>query len=379
MTKAPAKTPAKVENISPQVALYRSFEAELEAKASDLAALLPDGVTLAKLMKTALIAVKNEPMLLQCDRRSLHKAVTQSAEDGIYPDGREGAITYYKTKQKDGSFVTLAQWMPMVKGIRRRARELGGIIIDAQLVYANDHFVWMQGDDARIEHKPAMPLGADRGQLVGAFAIFRHPTEGVIHREVMSIKEIEKVRAISRSKDGPMWRDHYGEACRKTVARRGMKSVPVSPALEAIVSREDQHVDLDLKANPSPALVAGADIPSPSTTTTKGKSHERATAEDLEPVDEATQGEAEAAPEAGTDRPSDDKGGSTPLHDFRAALALTRTSSAANKVWSRFEKLLGEADMEAASEAFNTHVNKLGEQSHEPPPRGGDRHPRVRT
>lgn len=363
MTKAATKT--NVSTINPQVALYRSFEAELSAKSGDLASLLPDGVKLERLIKTALIAVKNEPELLKCDRRSLHKAVTQSAEDGIYHDGREGAITYYKTKQRDGTFITLAQWMPMIKGVRRRARELGSLIIDTQLVYANDEFIWTQGDDAKITHKPAS-LGKDRGKLVGAYAIFRHPTEGVVHREVMDIAAIEKVRAISRGKDGPMWRDHYGEACRKTVARRGIKSVPVSPQLEAIVTREDQMADLELKAN-APTAVAGSDIPSiPSAPTTKGKSDDRAVVEDLEPIAEPEESPQEAPQAAGEDRPAAGESGEAVdkgdvLAEFRAALAVTKTTAAANKVWSRMEERLAEGGHEAAaSDIFNAHVTKLG-------------------
>ncbi len=355
---APKPAPSKAVALGMKhvVSTYDQFQAQLEARREEIEAILPNNVTYDRLIKTALIAVKNDPDLLKADRKSLHRAVTQAAEDGIFPDGREGSILSYKTKVKD-QFVQLAQWMPMVKGIRRRARELAGLIIDTQVVCKNDHFLWVQGDEPRIEHRPA-DLGEEPGPIVGAFAVIRHPTEGVVHREVMRIKDINEVRNVSRAKDGPMWTKHFAEACRKTVARRAMKSVPTVMELDRIVRREDAHSDYA----PAPAAPSnpGGDIPSPDARHDDTPSRD---AQDLEPVDAEDEGEAVAAETAASDEASQAEDGAAEpslLDQFCAALNLTTTGAAANKIWSRFDDRLREAGLEnEAIGAFEEHTLKL--------------------
>jgi len=357
---APKSTSKAVVAAKPQQApsVWGEFEAQMDARRDEIKALLPENVTYERFVKTTLIAVKNEPALLKADRRSLHRSVTQAAEDGIFPDGREGAILAYKTKVKD-QFVQLAQWMPMIRGIRRRARELAGLIIDTQVVCKGDHFLWVQGDDPRIEHRPA-DLGDDPGPIVGAFAVVRHPTEGVIHREVMRIKDINEVRNVSRAKDGPMWTKHFAEACRKTVARRAMKSVPTVMELDRIVRREDEHSDY-APAPAAPALPAGGDIPSPD-----GPLHDDVPsrdAQDLEPIDEAEAGAATPASAAPEDQGAPEEVGEgepSLLSQFCVALAMTKTASAANKIWAAFEGRIGKAGIiDQATAAFEEHALKL--------------------
>jgi hypothetical protein len=130
----------------------------------------------------------------------------------------------------------------MAYGIRKRAKEMDNIVVDTAVVHENDRFVWTQGDDARIEHAPA-PLGTDRGKPVGVYAIVRRGAD-VLHREVMGETDIAAVRAISRQPNGLMWGKFTGEAWRKTVLRRAMKSVPVSDGLRAVIERDHDEFDI---------------------------------------------------------------------------------------------------------------------------------------
>ena len=233
------------------LASWQGFQQELETRSDDLANMLPSNVPFDRFRSSAISAIKQNPDLLTCTPRSLFGAITKSAQDGLLPDGREGIITKYREKQKDKSYLTVAQWNPMVYGLRKRARELDDIIIDAQVVHDGDEFYWCQGDEPRIEHKPA-PLGDDRGRMVGAYAIFRKDGE-ILHREVMSKPQIETVKGQSKAKDGLLWTKFESEAWRKTVARRGIKTVPCSEKLEAIARRDDENFDfLDQPADLAP-------------------------------------------------------------------------------------------------------------------------------
>ena len=240
---------AKSEIIEPRktgmaLANWQDFEVALNDRQADIDAMLPRNIPLAKFQATAIAAVKQNPELLECTTRSLMSAITRSAQDGILPDGREGVINSYNTKvPKKGQpdrWEKQAQWNPMAHGLRKRARETDGILIDAQVIYQNDTFTWEQGDRPLIGHIPA-PLGTPRGDKIGAYAIFKREDGTILAREVMAKDEITKVREQSKAPDSLMWTKFEGEAWRKTVLRRGIKSVPVSEELESIVRRDDEN------------------------------------------------------------------------------------------------------------------------------------------
>jgi recombination protein RecT len=246
MTAAVAEisAPAKTGN---KIAVWEDFQAEIKNRADELASQLPSNVSRDRFINAAIAAVKQTPDILKATPRSLFAAITKAAQDGLMPDGREGIITLYGQ---------IAQWNPMIYGLRKRARELDGIIVDAQVVRENDIFDWEAGDNPRILHK--IKLG-DRGKMVGAYAIFKNSEEGIIAREVMDAEQIAKVREQSRAKDSLMWTKFDTEAWRKTVARRGIKSVPCSAPLERLVQRDDDLFDFtqdrQIAPPPPPALV----------------------------------------------------------------------------------------------------------------------------
>lgn len=243
------------------VAVWDGFKRELEGRGDEIAAILGRHIPVERFMATAIVAVKNMPQLLNADRRSLHNAVSRAAYDGLLPDGREGIIIPRKSHGK-----LLATWQPMTYGIRKRALELGGIIIDSAIVCSNDTLRWVQGDTPVLEHMPC-PLDDDPGPMVGAYAIFRR--DGVIlHREIMRRSEILSVKAISRESDGLMWTTFEGEAWRKTVVRRGAKSVPaIDDKLRQIIERgQDEEFALDAasaKATPIKATIAAQLVADP--------------------------------------------------------------------------------------------------------------------
>lgn len=243
---------------------WEDFETELKQREQSIVSMLPQHVGKPRFINSAIAAVKQTPNLLTATPRSLFAAITKSAQDGLLPDGREGVITLYKEKQKDGSWLNVAQWNPMTFGLRKRARELDGVIVNAQVVHENDRFERHEGDDPRLEHHPA-PLGQPRGAMIGAYAIIRNDTH-ILHREVMDAAQIESVRTQSKAPDSLMWRTFTEEAWRKTVIRRAMKSVPCSDTLDTIVRRDDDMFDFTEPSHerPKPRVVqavAGRPLP----------------------------------------------------------------------------------------------------------------------
>lgn len=228
---------------------WDDFQAELKAREGDFRAMLPPHIRPQRFIAASLAAAKQTPDLIFADKRTLFSALTKAAQDGLLPDGREGIITIYNTniakRGQPDKWIKAAQWNPMVYGLRKRARELGDIIIDAQVVYENDKFIWHQGDDPRIEHTPA-PLGTSRGKMIGVYAIFKQGS-AILHREVMAADQVLATRNQSKAKDSLMWTTFETEGWRKAVIRRGIKTVPVSEDFENIVRREDENFEFEGK------------------------------------------------------------------------------------------------------------------------------------
>lgn len=211
-----------------------AFRGTLEKMHSDLQSALPPQIPVDKFIRTTLTAVQMQPDLLGADRKSLLGSTMRAAQDGLLCDGREAALVIFNSREKG----KLVQYMPMVGGILKKIRNSGELAsISAQVVYDKDHFEYELGDDERIVHKPF--LGADRGKQIACYAIAK-TKDGAIYREVMSVADVEKVRAASRAgKFGP-WADWWDEMAKKTVIRRLSKRLPSSADLDSVIKADDE-------------------------------------------------------------------------------------------------------------------------------------------
>lgn len=342
------------------VVAFKKFSDELSARQDEISTILPPHIPAERFMQTAIIAAKSNPdLLVKATRRSLHQAITEAAEDGLMPDGREGAVTIYGDE---------AQWNPMLYGLRKRAMELAGMVIDAQVVHKNDHFIWHQGDDPKLEHVPA-PLGTDRGEMVGAYAVFKKG--GVIlHREVMDKTQIETTRNQSRGwQKSLMWQKFTSEAWRKTVIRRGIKTVPSVPALERIVERDDREFTFTQGPNAT-SFVPESDVPSMSQREPQPLTAETIVDQPAEQI--AEQVAEEVTAEAEQSAPSEAKKGSgkaksekpdDPLAAKKAAflkaLKAAETPTALNSVWDVFGKNFKGTDHAWATDQFELRLNTM--------------------
>lgn len=236
------------------------FRQTLQTMQPELKMALPSHIAPEKFARVAQTAVNNSPDLLDCDRKSLFGAIVRLAQDGLLPDGREAALVKFRTKE-NGQYVNKVQAMPMIYGILKKLRQSGEIAkVSAQVVYEKDEFVWHLGFDEDVTHNPP-PLDQPRGKAIGAYAtaVLR---DGSRLLEVMSLEEIERVRAVSRSKDneyGP-WVNWWGEMARKTVMRRLAKRLPMSSDLYEEVTRDETAPPIDHRdLRPAPAQVSRLD------------------------------------------------------------------------------------------------------------------------
>jgi recombination protein RecT len=224
----------------------------------EIAQNLPSTISPDKFRNVVVTAANMSPELIEADRRSLLGACVKCAADGLVPDGREAALVIFNAKSRDGGWEKRVQYMPMIAGVLKRARNSGEIAsIVVQVVHQNDRFTWRPCDPERpIDHETPGLL-EDRGAPVGAYAIARLK-DGSVMAEVMNKAEIDKVRNVSRSKDRGPWVDWYDQMARKTVLRRLSKYLPMDAApMEALLRRDDALGQAQGDADAGPIVIDG--------------------------------------------------------------------------------------------------------------------------
>ena len=255
---------------------------------------LPGHIPAEKFVRTVQTAVQMNPQIsraceTQGGMQSLLAACTKAATDGLILDGREAALVTFKQKSSDGKYEDRVQYLPMVAGLMKKARNSGQISnIAAHVVYQNDQFSYVLGDDERIEHQPKM--GA-RGPAIAVYAIVKMK-DGTVQREVMDKAAVMAIATQSKNA-GQYNADtgaNFGEWWRKTVIRRISKYLPSSSDRDEFlqaVERIDDGFDYD-------ATNGGPTEPAPQTIVKK-RGAGAAALKDVTPV--ATKAQPEPQPE----------------------------------------------------------------------------------
>jgi recombination protein RecT len=254
---------------------------QLDTMIGQFGAVLPKHIPVERFGRVVLTAVQTTPELLNVERRSLWNACMKAAQDGLLPDGRLGALVTYRDKRRG----PIAQWLPMIAGIRQKVRNSGEVATwEVHTVHEKDLFDYELGDNPHITHRP---VRGDRGKIIAAYSVAVLKS-GERSREVMWIDEIEQVRKMSKAGDGGPWQTWYGEMAKKTVAKRHAKVLPMSSDLDDLLRRDDDDggepgPEKAPARNLTDALNMIASLPEP-----KGKADQVPESDLIEQVDQAT-------------------------------------------------------------------------------------------
>ena len=190
--------------------------------------LTPDRLTRILLTEVARPDKNGKFALLECAQAnpaSFLRAVMACCQLGLEP-GPIGLVYLIP-------FGTEVQFIVGFKGYVNLACRSGFSQVDAATIHEGDHFEHERGTTPFIRHRPAM--NADRGAMVGAYAIAWPSSGGPPRFAVLDLAALHRARAssmtYSKYKTGP-WLDHEGEMAKKTAIRRGSKLwnlVPTSP------------------------------------------------------------------------------------------------------------------------------------------------------
>lgn len=222
---------------------------------------LPGHIPAEKFVRTVQTAVQMNPQIGNaCNTtggiQSLMAACTKAATDGLILDGREAALVTFRQNVKQNrndpdQWEDRIQYIPMVAGLMKKARNSGEISnIAAHVVYQNDQFTYVLGDDERIEHQPKM---GDRGGAIAVYAIVKMK-DGTVQREVMDKTAVMSIAKQSKNaaQYNPDTGQNFGEWWRKTVIRRISKYLPSSSDRDEFlqaVERIDDGFDYEATNN----------------------------------------------------------------------------------------------------------------------------------
>jgi len=225
---------------------FKNFDSPKFQKA--LQVTLPKDVSLNRFTQICKRMVAEKPELLQADRQSLFQAIQRAAQDGLYPDGREGILNVYKVNvgtSQNKQYVKKVEWQIMIGGIRKRLARVG-FDLTASEVCENDTYEERRGDDAQIVH--TLPPFGERGDFIGAYAVARNLETGMVYRDSEAIEALWAIRELSRGG----WAHTYpGEFVRKVIAKRLYKSLPIiDDFISDMIARDNENYDLDDKGAP---------------------------------------------------------------------------------------------------------------------------------
>lgn len=167
---------------------------------------------------------------------SLMKALHDAAALKLVPNGVLGGA-YIVPRQNRQTGRREAYFQVGYRGLIELVMRSGHVSkCEARVVHEKDDFALRYGTEPGVDHVPY--IDGDPGKVRGAYfvAFLRDGSQLV---EYMSAEQINAIRERSPAKNSGPWVTDYEEMCRKTVARRGVKYLPMSVEIQRAIEFDD--------------------------------------------------------------------------------------------------------------------------------------------
>ena len=228
---------------NPNTQLSLRNEIESPAFKDAVAKVLPKILPPDRFVRVAITAMTRTPKLRECDRASFFSAMLSLAQTGLEPDGRRAHLIPFENRKRG---VVECQLIIDYKGLAELAMRSGLLsYLHADVVRDGDVFDYSLGEIR--QHVPHY-LRRDQdkpekaGSVFAAYAVARFK-DGSAKAEVMSVDEVNAIRARSRAGQSGPWVTDWNEMAKKTAFRRLSKWLPLSPeyrdALDADADEPD--------------------------------------------------------------------------------------------------------------------------------------------
>ena len=193
---------------------------------AEIAKVLPKHLTPERMTRVALTATLRNPALLNCLPESLMNALLICSQAGLEPDGRLAHLI---------PFGNQVQVIFDFKGLVTLALRNGAEAVFADKVCEYDFFEAGVVEGRKvITHKP--DWSKPRGTPFCYYAVCKRG--GEVDWEVMSMDEVEAIRARSRAATKGPWVTDFDEMAKKTVLRRMSKRWDLLPEISEVINAD---------------------------------------------------------------------------------------------------------------------------------------------
>lgn len=125
-------------------------------------------------------------------------------------------------------------------GLVKIATDSGSVLaVKAELVRANDSFEYVDAFTMPRHHFDPFASVEDRGEVIGVYVVAKL-ANGMTQIETISRQEINKIRDVSKAKEGP-WIEWFEEMAKKSGIKRASKLWPRTERLSKAVQLLDEH------------------------------------------------------------------------------------------------------------------------------------------
>ena len=330
---------------------------------------LPRHMTPERFSRIAITALTKAPKLQEATQESLFQCLLDLSAMGLEPDGRNAHLIPFRDNRRG---VTTCTLIVDYKGLVDVAMRTGNVrSIHADTVHENDHFTFRNGV---ADHEPA-PLGQPRGEVLGAYCRIEMK-DGSLKCERMDLRELEAVRARSKSKSSGPWVTDTNEMFKKTVFKRATKWIRLSPEINEVITRSDEREFREVNKAPQASLPTKGGQP----TIEPDEIEIEPEPEETLPAHSGEDTTNTQTTPSGKIRSSERPGGKVWVNDIRE-----ETGKKSGKDWTRFDidlKREGEDALVTVS-TFSTTIagtaekamNDLSEVKVEIEPSKNERHP----
>ncbi len=200
----------------------------LEKSKSEIAKALPKSITPERIARIALTTLRKNPALLDCDPSSFLGAVMQASQLGFELDDNLGyvyLVPFYNKKTGKKEIQLIIGYRGLIELARRSGQLMS---INAHIVYENEPFTLEYGLLETLKHVPLPPSKRGKG-IKGVYAVATMKDNSKTF-DFLWPEEIESIKKSSKagSASSP-WATHEEEMMKKTVIRKLMKYLSLSP------------------------------------------------------------------------------------------------------------------------------------------------------
>lgn len=205
----------------------------LQSRIPEIASAFPGGDSeriRSQIFHFLTMALTRNQELLKCVRETIVIAAQQAGALGLDLNPHLGeAYLVPRFNSTLGGMECCLQvgYQGLVKLVRKTKQVTG---IRAAIVYDGDEFSYEYTPDLEFRHRPAMKQRTKVANGSGVKAVYAYAklTNGENVIEVMTVSEVEDIRARSKSKNSGPWVSDWCEMAKKTALRRMVKMLPKS-------------------------------------------------------------------------------------------------------------------------------------------------------